>query len=120
MNVNRPTDSKPLLVQRHIHDRAAGAFTLTELLVVLVTLGILATLLLPALASSTQPGSAKAFQCLNNMRQLAVGWTLFAEDNHDRLVNSWDTVSIENDLGLPTPTYATWADDVMTWSIPPP
>ncbi len=120
MNVNRPADFKPWFAQWQVRDRDRRAFTLTELLVVLVMLGILATLLLPALASSTQPGSAKAFQCLNNMRQMAVAWTLFAEDNHDRLVNNYDTVSVQADLGLPTPTYATWVEDVMSWNIPPP
>jgi hypothetical protein len=42
---------------------------------------------LPALAE-TRPQS-KAFQCLNNMRQMASAWTLYAEDNHDNLaINS--------------------------------
>jgi prepilin-type N-terminal cleavage/methylation domain-containing protein len=88
MNTNRLANLKSLFVQRHVQDRACRAFTLTELLVVLTTLGILAALLLPALAG-TQPGSIKTLQCLNNMRQMAVAWTLYAEDNHDRLaINS--------------------------------
>src|SRR5450631_4291781 len=66
-----------------------GAFTLTELLVVLGTLGILALVLLPALAS-TQPAGAKAFQCLNNMRQLGLAESLYANDNHDRLASNSD------------------------------
>ncbi len=120
MNTNRSTDFKPLSVRRQIHDRANRAFTLTELLVVLGTLGILAVLLLPALASSTQPGSAKAFQCLNNMRQMAQAWTLYAEDNHDRLVNNWDTSPLETDLASNPPLYRSWVCDVMSWTLPPP
>jgi prepilin-type N-terminal cleavage/methylation domain-containing protein len=89
MNTNRPTDFKSLSAQRQVRDRDRRAFTLTELLVVLVTLGILATLLLPALAN-TQPGSTKAFQCLNNMRQLGLAWLLYSNDNHDRLVTNAD------------------------------
>src|ERR1035438_3259853 len=66
-----------------------GAFTLTELLVVLGTLGTLALVLLPALAS-TQSSGSKAFQCLNNMRQLGLAGCLYANDNHDRLVTNSD------------------------------
>ena len=89
MNTNRPTGFKSLSAQRQVDDRDCGAFTLTELLVVLVTLGMLATLLSPALASN-QPGSSKAFQCLNNMRQLGQAWLLYSNDNHDRLVSNSD------------------------------
>jgi len=120
MNANRPTDFKWLSVQRQVRDRDRRAFTLTELLVVLVTLAILTTLLLPALASSTQPGSAKSFQCLDNLRQMAAAWTLYAEDNHDRLVNNWDTISIQNDLASSPPAYRSWVCDVMTWNITQP
>ena len=89
MNTNRPTDFNLCSVLRQVRDRDRRAFTLTELLVVLVTLGILATLLLPALANN-QPGSTKAFQCLNNMRQLGLAWLLYSHDNHDRLVTNAD------------------------------
>ena len=61
---------KGLRKGRQIEDRSHCGFTLTELLVVLFTLAILTVMLLPALAG-TQPRS-KAYQCLNNMRQLAL------------------------------------------------
>jgi len=75
-------------------------------------------LLLPALAN-TQPASTKAFQCLNNMRQLAQAWTLYSEDNHDRLVNNWDTASIQNDLASNPPLYRSWVCDIMAWTVTP-
>jgi len=89
MNTNRSTDFKSWSALRQVHDRDCRAFTLTELLVVLVTLGLLTTLLLPALANN-QSGSTKAFQCLNNMRQLGLGWLLYSQDNHDRLMSNSD------------------------------
>ena len=89
MDANHRSDSKLSCTRREVPGDGCGAFTLTELLVVLATLGILAVLLLPALAS-TQPRNAKVFQCLNNMRQMAVAWTLYSEDNHDRLVCNYD------------------------------
>jgi prepilin-type processing-associated H-X9-DG protein len=58
-------------------------FTLTELLVVIVTVAILGVLLLPALAN-TKPNS-QAFQCLENQRQLILGWQMYAEDNNSML-----------------------------------
>jgi prepilin-type N-terminal cleavage/methylation domain-containing protein/prepilin-type processing-associated H-X9-DG protein len=54
-------------------------FTLVELLVVLATVAILAALLLPAVAG-TKP-SSQAFQCMENQRQLTLGWQMYAEDN---------------------------------------
>ena len=90
MDTNRRSDLESPSTRRHLPRDGRLAFTLTELLVVLATLGILAVLLLPALASSTQPGSAKSFQCVNNMRQLGLAWLLYSNDNHDRLVSNSD------------------------------
>jgi prepilin-type N-terminal cleavage/methylation domain-containing protein/prepilin-type processing-associated H-X9-DG protein len=61
----------------------ADGFTLVELLVVLATIAILAALLLPAIAG-TKP-SSQAFQCMENQRQLTLGWQMYAADNADLL-----------------------------------
>ncbi len=58
-------------------------FTFVELLVVLATVAILAVLLLPAIAG-TKPNS-QAFQCMENQRQLMLGWQMYAADNTDLL-----------------------------------
>lgn len=62
------------------------AFTRLELLVVLSVLVLCGLLLLPALAR-TQPDS-RAFQCLNNHRQLTRAWLMYAADNNDQLATS--------------------------------
>ena len=55
-----------------------GAFTVVELLVVIGTVALLATMLLPALADSRPNG--QLLQCKNNFRQLQLGWLAYSAD----------------------------------------
>ena len=66
------------------------AFTLIELLVVIAVIGILAAMLLPALSSAKQ--RAWRTNCTSNLRQIAMGMTMFADDNGQYYPESGDDI----------------------------
>src|SRR5512145_3160809 len=87
----------------HEHPPAAGpglaagrGFTLIELLVVIAIIAVLAALLLPALSRAKE--SARAMQCLNQMRQLGVAVRLYTDDHEDTFPRSMHSAATHGEL----------------------
>jgi prepilin-type N-terminal cleavage/methylation domain-containing protein len=67
-------------------ERKTG-FTLIEMLVVIAIIGILSSMLLPALARSKEKG--KITQCLSNLRQIGIGLALYTHDSQDKFPEAY-------------------------------
>ena len=68
--------------------KSRGAFTLIELLVVIAIIAILAAMLMPVFSKAKE--KAQRTICLNNEKQLGLGWEMYADEDRDLVVsNDW-------------------------------
>src|SRR5690242_12439990 len=63
---------------------ANKAFTLAELLAIIVILFVLATIVLPA--SGRTKTRSLGIGCIANLRQLQNGWAMYKDDNNDTMM----------------------------------
>ena len=62
-------------------------FTLVELLVVISIIALLLAILMPSLQRAREV--AKRTICLNNLRELTMGWIMYADSNNDMIVGGF-------------------------------
>jgi prepilin-type N-terminal cleavage/methylation domain-containing protein/prepilin-type processing-associated H-X9-DG protein len=102
----RATPARPA---RCHYRRGFRGFTLIELLVVIAIIAILAGLLLPALAQAKI--KAQRVQCMSNLKQLTLGWKMYAGDNNGLFP--------PNEQGSGNSTYAGWVLGYMDYNGSP-
>ncbi len=91
-----------------------NAFTLIELLVVIAIIAILAAMLLPALGKAKQ--KTQGIYCINNLKQLMLGWQMYAHDNNDHIVPALHGGEAQGGAG--DPVYGVgWVEGWLDWTL---
>jgi len=99
---------------RSAPERRAG-FTLTELMVVIAVVALLAVMLLPALAGTRIKSQDSV--CLNNTRQLTLAWLMYAQENNDKVANNMGVVALTH--AYSAGQFNNWCLNVQDWSTSP-
>lgn len=96
--------------------RQDTGFTLVELLVVIAIIAILAAVLLPVLDKAKI--RAQGIQCVNNMRQLMLGWQVYTDENKGLYPPNASTGDVDPVVGEDV-INPSWVAGVLSTSADP-
>lgn len=105
----RPKAARTHRAQRH------QAFSLVELLVVIAIIGVLSSILLPALARAK--ARAQGVYCLNNTKQLALAWIVYADDQNGKLPYNLEARTSPAMSAPPGAMADNWVNNVLDWEL---
>jgi prepilin-type N-terminal cleavage/methylation domain-containing protein/prepilin-type processing-associated H-X9-DG protein len=91
-----------MTLRSHRLPRRRKAFTLIELLVVIAIIAILLAVLMPALNRVREQGRRAV--CLNYLKTLTLGWSMYADENDEKIVNGEAYWSPSAAPAAPVPT----------------
>jgi prepilin-type N-terminal cleavage/methylation domain-containing protein/prepilin-type processing-associated H-X9-DG protein len=95
--------------------RRAVGFTLLEMLAVIAIVGILASIILPALSKAKS--RAEGIGCLSNTRQLLAAWQIYAVDHNDLL--PYNLGGTGGNGVSSVHTNLNWVNNVEDWNLSP-
>jgi prepilin-type N-terminal cleavage/methylation domain-containing protein/prepilin-type processing-associated H-X9-DG protein len=100
-----------------------GGFTLVELLVVIAIIALLMAILLPALGRAREMG--KRAVCMNQLKQLILGWNMYCDDNKEKMSlgevwYSWDTPNPAPGGPVPAGPQVAWVEPAHPLHSGPP